>query len=807
MEIHRNSSTVPASLVENRDCSLVREEPKPAVSFTAPLLTHSIAFERFTSSNPLTLLDSEELFNIHQTEVSKKKLAQDSKKKSLLIASFKQMANALGSFQSAHNALKERIATMPELPAGITAYASTLSTLETFNQKVFDILTSEEKCNPKLKKLAALYNTHEATEMLQFLETHSATLKKTFPHDPFVYSLQQHIFTHSAFLKKLYIYEPTEQMDKALKSYQGAVDQLPINFLRSCEESKRKALNSAAEKFSIYLQLNSNETISYEDARTTLMAHYGRRVVDEVELGFPANFTQAPISAARFREMLVSVALRVKKEDLVALYNTLKGNLSEELFACTQNIAPAAIAHLKTTGNFDTLNDTQLMYLVTAFRSYKDINTESVAEHANKNQQFFSIKPIGKKLVKDIPKNLLSPITDLALKFLAASKRAETYIQNDDSPDYNVRSKYASREHLAREMAYALDFSGNKGTIFQSVTTNNTLSFSYLADTLCEEGIQAYLVCPLTNDPKGSLISLLFGGFKHCGISEDEISTQAIIKAGGMIFAGLKKELWKMFVCNIPKSPQHIEVDAIGYDLGAHNAMLFSEYFAMMYFCQGTPDAWYDLSTKSIVEFDALACLTNIKLLQVWAMGPRTSSLINCSEYNFRKHLLQQMPSENRPLIAHHYLLTANFIPPDLKLYGWVDPSLPDSQYAQDPAKTWSYKDKEGREHQIQDTDLLVASQLDEYSFALKTFLPNLRCTPNCVQYGGVYLEFNEVPPEEVNNHLGSNPLIVAIANTAFTLIKRNVWDNLSLPRLLSNIVSRPSFSPYSFISTSAVQG
>ena len=80
MKVHRNSSTVPASLVEKRDCSLVREEPKPAVSFTAPLLTHSMILERFAPFNSLTLLDSEELFNIYQTEASKKKLAQDSKK-------------------------------------------------------------------------------------------------------------------------------------------------------------------------------------------------------------------------------------------------------------------------------------------------------------------------------------------------------------------------------------------------------------------------------------------------------------------------------------------------------------------------------------------------------------------------------------------------------------------------------------------------------------------------------------------------------------------------------------------------------
>ncbi len=63
------------------------------------------------------------------------------------------MQNALRNFQSAHNSIKEHIVTIPELPTSIIAYESTLSTLEIFNQKVFDILTSEEKCSSKLEKL------------------------------------------------------------------------------------------------------------------------------------------------------------------------------------------------------------------------------------------------------------------------------------------------------------------------------------------------------------------------------------------------------------------------------------------------------------------------------------------------------------------------------------------------------------------------------------------------------------------------------------------------------------------------------
>ncbi len=784
MNVQRKLSPVPFHSIEDGGCGLARIEPKPTASSTVTSLTHSITLENFNLSCSLRSFDAAEKFS-HKSPVDVK-LELDAKKKALLIVSFKLMVKELADFKLSQRHSKE----------------SGLSTLETFNQKIYAILVAEEKCSPKLKKISALYSCPEVVEMLQCIEAWTINLKKGSPEDPFIRSLQLHLFTHSAFLKKLHVYETTEKMKKAVNSYQNAINKLSTNFLHSCRIHQKTRLSETTEKLSTYLQLNSSQTIAYEEARTTLIAHYGRRVVDEIEIGLPVNLTLEPISAAHFREMLVSIALRVKKEDLLALYQAIKGNDSEELFACMQNIHPEIVAQLKATKDFDALNYEQLDYLVSAFRSYTFFGADGSKTNATtQNPHPFSIKPINKELIKGISKNQLSPITRLALKFLAASERAGTYIQFDED---SIEAKYAPREYLAREVAPALEFSGNKGTIFKSVTTQNTLSFSYLADAFYEGGMQAYLVHPITSDPKGTHISLLFGGDKKNTATTERGLSARSLQAGSMSLATLKNNLWKKFVKKIPKSP-HIEVDVVGYDVGAHNAMLFSEQFATFYYCEAMSNTWHDLENDETIQLEDLANLANIKLLQVWAIVPRSSSLIDCTKYNFRRFLLQQAPIENQPLIAHHYLLTANDIQPYLQLYGWVDPSLPDSRYAQDPAKIWPYIDKDGKEHQIQDVDLVVAIPLTQYSSPIRMFLPNWKCTQkNSDDVSESY--FKEIPPEQVNNHLGSNPLIVAIANTAFSLIKRNVWDNLSLPKLLSNIPT-PRWSPYSFISTSAIQG
>ena len=783
----RRDSTTLASTPENTTAaSNYLSESKAALPTS--LINDTVLNGSFFPQLPQSVDSIKTPLNEQQTEITRKESKQDAKKKALFSTSCKQMASELQEFQASQALFVKRISILQDMPE-IAAYLAEVPAFTEFYQRVNDILLSKEKVLKKAEALATLYAGPQAGKPLKFIEKHTPVLKTHFEHDPFVVALQLQPLAHYFFLCRLETYTTI----RLTQNYQTALQRLAPSFLKSCTAIYHDALKIAASRLSTYLQQQVDETIPYEEARTTLIAHYGNRVVNELAFDFPIEST---ITIVRFKEMLLAEALRIKKEDLVALYQAIKGCGGYDLFACQRNMDIESIQQLQNTNSFQELNYKQLDCLVSAFRSYTLCNgkaTETnarLATHAKQNAP----QPIG-HLIEKIYYYPLAPITKVAGNFLQSQKTACNYIQIDED---SVEAKYAPREYLAREIVPYLNFENIEKVIFKSLTLQNTLSYSYVAASLSDKEMHAYMVFPLINNPKETLVSLLFGESKHYGVSDDSMR----LKTRSVIFEQLKDDLWQLFVQNLPNS-EHIAVDVVGYKLGAYDTMMFVKQFAIRYYSQASP--WHVVADEQdAIELEMQpeeepTNLTNIKLLQMWALVPHMDLLTDCKEYNYRRSLLQELPEEKRPIIAHNYLQYLHL--PDSSpqkytgLYGWVDPNRPDDWYGQSPAKTWSYKNKDGEELSVQDTCLLFATPIEMNSSIPTIFSPRSTCT----RRDRTLMYFNVIPPEKVNQYLGQSSLVDIIVNGAFSLVKSNVWDNLALPETLSSIVSKS----YSYISRS----
>ncbi len=700
------------------------------------------------------------LFEAEQQEVSKKKRELEVKKEALLSRSFKQMASELDDFQATHRMFAKGLENRKKDPK-IAAYLNALPAFEHFNQSIRNTLTSDKTVKEKLQLLAELYCN--SRELLQFLETHVPVLKAYFKENEFITRLQLHLFTHGFFLDKVDTYAGHKMGDLIAQGFQRDFEKLSDEFKDSCCALYQQSLETTTSNLSEYLQLNLDDAFPYEAARATLVAHYGRRIVDEVELSFPTKCAGTAITAAHFREMLVNVALRVKKEDLIELYHAIKNEGSDELFACMNNIPPAALENIKKSQSFDNLNYKQLDCLVSAFRSCTENGT---------------VKVINDKLTKHIIGSELTPITKAALYFLTKSEAAKTYLQDPDDPDFALKSDYAPQEHLAREMAYALDFENITGCIFKSVSQNE-LSYVHVVDTLNDKGMHAHMLHPLTQDPKGATATLLFRGFKYYDLDSAKRAFLEGLEAGAKTFALLQNDLWEMFVSNLPNS-DHIEVKVAGHSLGESDAGMFAECFVQRYYSHMTPDSitfdineGYDIETQAIKK--EKTNLPNIKLLQIWSLNPPGVSPERCDEYNYSRSLLQTK-MEQKPIIVHnHLLVTGDAVQQaNWTLHGWVDPYRPGVRYGQDPIRQWSYTDKNGKTSSLQDTRLVIATPENQIT-SVTTYSSHRW---HCTQKGANVTRFEEIVPEKLNTNLGTTSLAVAVWNNVASTVTHNLIGN-----------------------------
>ncbi len=784
MEIQRSSSplhTEPAlthPLQTSPEIAPRKKDPGPDLSKTRPVVlspeTSSVkcALERFENSSDLqtSVPISEEFFEV-ESEEDRKTRELKVKKEALLSKNLKQMANYLLDFQVSHLQFAKTTESSKELPT-IGAYLKACPAFNDFNQKIYQILTSETTLASKLTRLEDHYSKNNVAEMFQFINRHLANLDGHFGQDDFISKLKLHIFKHGHFLDTIDAYAGHKGGDLIAHNFQSAFEALPSDFNNHCCSFYKQSLEVAAPKLAEFLQLNPEETISYEQARTTLVAHYGRRIVDEVELSFPAQCTEPKIKASLLRELLVNIALRVKKEDLVELYNAIQGEGSDELFACARNIPENVIRKIKESTDFNQLDFEQLDGLVSAFRSYKKQG---------------NVKPINDDLTKNI---LVSPITTDALYFLKKSNEAHKYVQPDeDAEDYTHKADYAPREHLAREMAYALRFEGTTGVILKTLSQNK-VSYAQVVGTFSEKGLHAHMLCPLTEDPKGTTGTLLFRGIKPHDFASIKRAFGEGWEAGAKTFSLLQNELWDWFKSCLPNSP-FLEIDIVGHSQGARDAAMFADCFVQKI----TPPKAQPTSSQPALANRASVGepkeqrtntpkekktnLANIKLVQTWGFNSPASTLQTCSDYNYHRLQLQDSGIV-QPVIAHNYILVEGDLAQNSNwaLHGWVHPKLESMKHGQDPKIVRTYTNKNGVENSVPDTRLVIVTPTSNVSSVSTTIHSHGFKWAKTLDGKPSAAESKVIDPADINDKLGTLTFWEAGRNFLGSTLEHNILRN-----------------------------
>ena len=433
--------------------------------------------------------------------------------------------------------------------------------------------------------------------------------------------------------------------------------------------------------------------ITYDEFAREFMATYGKRLLEEVEKDY-GIFKVPYISAEEVKQRLIGIAARVKKEDLVTLFDSIVDGDYD--LGCVRFLSRENIDHIEKFLNFEELGDNELEILTAAFRYFPNKTGEMQAV----GSLFFSLKEFRK-----IPAKWPSAFRN-HLTMVRAFERCDHFIQDANAKYLDLRRELAHTEHLAREIAYGIPLNETLshnishaqknqnltpierlqriddlvkeqvvGTIFPTLNEKGEKVFYEIKSSFFYRGLVAFFCAPFTNgqwvsknsaDPSPFPVKAIFRGTWCKSSLQRDFEG---LEAGCKSFFELSGELITQLENCIPKHAGEVYVDTMGHSLGGNDGERFAKLMAEIRATRLTESGLHESATDKVTR------------VRVYTWNSPGLKLDTIQEYN--EHVIKIKYSQH-PIQFHH---THVLVGEDIfqifgeGLLGFQDPKLhPDPQ-------------------------------------------------------------------------------------------------------------------------------
>lgn len=308
-------------------------------------------------------------------------------------------------------------------------------------------------------------------------------------------------------------------------------------------------------------KLPNSTTFSRQDVVETLQRHYGMRLAKEVIASWDP--LDERVSVHTITKLLVGIAAKVKREDLVALFEQIRFGTNQEA-TCVHWLTEEEKQEIVRANDFEQLNDQQLTLLMNLYR--------------NVFNEFGDSEPVAKAFFPHYEISVTTPF-EQCLDVVRACEIVDRYEQTAKLGDetFELRQKLAGAEHLAREISYVLP-DDPIGLVVPIRDSEGDTKLYTVKGTVIEKGLYFYVFVPVTKGQwqKEAALCPVHCSFRgsadrHAWVRNLTESNPQAIEAGRLSYRLHEPKIAKCYAESLPLYPS--KVLFTGHSLGTGDAV------------------------------------------------------------------------------------------------------------------------------------------------------------------------------------------------------------------------------------------
>ena len=214
----------------------------------------------------------------------------------------------------------------------------------------------------------------------------------------------------------------------------------------------------------------------------TLRAYYGKRITEDLLKSWEP--LQEQVTVYEVQKLLVGIAARLQRADLVALFEQLRFE-TDQVARCAEWLSEEERFKIRLADTFEQLDEEALTALTNLYRQVFD----QEGDRAPVAKAFFLRFEItgASKFEQSI---------DIVRSFEVVERYEQTRTIAD--PTFELRQKLAGSEHMAREIAYALPDEASVGLIVPLLDDAGNTRLYTVAGVVAAKGLYFFVFVPTT---------------------------------------------------------------------------------------------------------------------------------------------------------------------------------------------------------------------------------------------------------------------------------------------------------------------